>query len=73
MNDDDRLDAPLNDEELTSKDTSYSPASERETAAKQDDADALPANPPGTGGPDDTGDLEVDPDELNLPGDGHAL
>jgi hypothetical protein len=73
MNDDDRLDAPLNDEELTSKDTSYSPASERETAVKQDDAADLPANPPGTGGPDDAGDLEVDPDELNLPRDGHAL
>ena len=56
---------PLDDEELTRKDTSYSPGSERETAAKQDDpgADVLP----GTGGPDDSGDLDVPPGELHMP------
>ncbi len=55
----------LDDEELTRKDTSYSPASERETAAKQDEPveDVLP----GTGGPDDSGDLDVPTGELNMP------
>ncbi|GGI44950.1 hypothetical protein BCL57_000718 [Agromyces flavus] len=55
-----------------------SPASEAETAAKQadpvpeqvvDDVDARDIRAvPGTGGPDDAGDVDVDPDELNLPG-----
>jgi hypothetical protein len=56
-----------------------SPGSEAETAAKQ--ADPLPDRVaadvdasevravPGTGGPDDAGDVDVDPDELNL---GHS-
>ena len=60
------------------KDTSYSPASETETQHKQ--ADPLPDTVdsdidgaavnvvPGTGGPDDVGDVEVDPDDLNMPG-----
>jgi hypothetical protein len=55
-----------------------SPGSETETAAKQ--ADPIPDRVagdvdeseiravPGTGGPDDAGDVDVDPDELNLPG-----
>ena len=55
-----------------------SPSSEAETAAKQ--ADPIPDRVaeevdeseiravPGTGGPDDAGDVDVDPDELNLPG-----
>ncbi len=59
-------------------DTHTSPASEAETAAKQ--ADPVPAQGaedvdaddiravPGTGGPDDAGDVDVDPGELNLPG-----
>lgn len=68
---------PLTDDELIRKDVSYSPASEAETAAKQDgslpeevddDIDASRVKTvPGTGGPDDTGDVEVDPDELNMP------
>lgn len=59
-------------------DTSYSPASETETQHKQDDP--LPDTVdhdidsedvrvvPGTGGPDDVGDVDVDPRDLNLPG-----
>ncbi|MEI5584242.1 MULTISPECIES: hypothetical protein [unclassified Agromyces] len=55
-----------------------SPSSETETAAKQ--ADPIPDQVredvdesriravPGTGGPDDPGDVDVDPGELNLPG-----
>lgn len=52
------------------KDTVNSPSSERETAAKQgqqpaeDEVNVLP----GTGGPDDGGDVEVDPADLNLSG-----
>lgn len=55
-----------------------SPGSENETAAKQsdplpervaDDVDETEVRAvPGTGGPDDAGDVDVDPDELNLPG-----
>ena len=62
------------------KDMSYSPASESETRAKQRDPlpdtvdDEIDPNDvrvvPGTGGPDDTGDVDVDPSELNLPGRG---
>ncbi len=68
----------LSEQEQLRKDMSYSPASETETAQKQRDplpdgvdddidADAIRAVP-GTGGPDDTGDVDVDPGELNLPG-----
>mgnify|MGYP000892273043 CR=1 FL=1 len=56
----------LNDEEQTAKDVSYSPASETETQAKQD-APVVSRDPdvddddvrvlPGTGGPDDPGDV----------------
>lgn len=59
------------------RDTSYSPASETETQQKQqdplpdtidDDIDPDQVRAvPGTGGPDDAGDIDVDPDELNLP------
>ena len=67
--------APLSDAEQTRKDVSESPASETETAAKQ--ADPLPESVdddidesriravPGTGGPDDAGDVEFDPDEVD--------
>ena len=70
--------SPLSEQESLRKDMSYSPASESETQEKQ--ADPLPDTVdgdidaadvravPGTGGPDDTGDVDVDPDELNLPG-----
>ena len=67
--------APLTDAEQTRKDVSYSPGSEDETAAKQ--RDPLPRRHrrrhrrlervravPGTGGPDDAGDVELDPDEV---------
>ncbi|MEJ3406054.1 hypothetical protein WDJ51_15070 [Rathayibacter sp. YIM 133350] len=69
--------APLDDEELTRKDRSYSPASETETGLRQnepfDTGEAEPGDPvvraaPGTGGPDDAGDIEVDPADLNMPG-----
>ena len=69
--------APLNDSEQTRKDVAYSPSSEAETAAKQEGVDAAEFDDdidpddvravPGTGGPDDTGDVDVDPDDLNLP------
>lgn len=69
----------LSEEDAVRKDRSYSPASETETARKQADGNpAAAADPdideddvlvaPGTGGPDDVGDIEVDPDELNMPG-----
>jgi hypothetical protein len=68
----------LSEDEAVRKDMSYSPASDTETERKQQDplpdaaaeddidTDAVRAVP-GTGGPDDTGDVEVDPDDLNLP------
>lgn len=68
----------LSEQESLRKDTSYSPASETETQQKQDDPlpdsidddiDLEQVNVvPGTGGPDDGGDIEVDPDDLDLPG-----
>ncbi|PSL39341.1 hypothetical protein CLV49_2975 [Labedella gwakjiensis] len=72
-------DVALSDEEQTAKDRAYSPGSETETAAKQ--ADGVPATvdedidrddvnvTPGTGGPDDVGDVDVDPGELHMPHD----
>ncbi len=69
--------AGIPESDAVRKDMSYSPSSERETAQKQDDAaDDLPDDidasqvqvAPGTGGPDDGGEVEVDPDDLNLPG-----
>jgi hypothetical protein len=71
-------DGGLSDQELTEKDTSYSPASEAETQAKQDDPVPETVEPgaadrmkvaPGTGGPDDPGDIEVDPGDIQLGGD----
>lgn len=60
------------------KDMSYSPSSEAETAHKQQDPlpdtvddDIDPDDVrvvPGTGGPDDVGDVDVDPADLNMPG-----
>ncbi|WP_353987666.1 hypothetical protein [Ruicaihuangia caeni] len=64
------------EEEQLARDTAYSPSSEDETEAKQANSvpDALDDDikddvrvAPGTGGPDDQGDVEVDPDDLNLP------
>lgn len=69
--------AGIPESEAVRKDMSYSPSSERETEEKQDDSDAdLPDDidasqvqvTPGTGGPDDVGEVEVDPDDLNMPG-----
>lgn len=54
----------LRDAEQTTKDRAYSPASERETAAKQE-APGEGGLLPGTGGPDDAGDLPVTDDELD--------
>ncbi|MFI8632049.1 hypothetical protein ACIGEP_05570 [Microbacterium sp. NPDC077663] len=62
----------------TDRDTAYSPGSETETQHKQDehvsdevagdiDADQVQVAP-GTGGPDDVGEVEVDPKDINLPG-----
>lgn len=73
--------------EQLDRDTAYSPGSERETRSRQrrpasSRAVEDPAVPdekvklvPGTGGPDDSGDVEVNPDDLHLdaePGDGGA-
>lgn len=68
----------LSESDAIRKDETYSPASETETEAKQDDPlpDTLDDDidtdqivvTPGTGGPDDVGDVEVDPEDLNLPG-----
>jgi len=63
---------PLGDQDLTRKDTSYSPGSERETEAKQEETEGADAVPPGTGGPDDSGDLDTEPHELHPPNDGGA-
>lgn len=70
---------PLDEDEQLAKDMSYSPGSERETAAKQSDPEPAVLDPdidrdairlqPGTGGPDDAGDVDVDPEELHLPQD----
>lgn len=66
----------LGDNEQTRKDTSYSPASETETQAKQEEAAPSALDPeiadkvkvaPGTGGPDDVGDIEVNEEDINLP------
>jgi hypothetical protein len=77
LNDGDLNDGDLNDNEQTRKDMSYSPASGRETERMQHDGTDSPAlddpdiDPsrvnalPGTGGPDDVGDIEFDPDELD--------
>lgn len=64
------------------KDMTSTAKSERDIEAKQDSAatDSATAHDsdvdesqvevlPGTGGPDDVGDIEVDPGELNLSGD----
>jgi hypothetical protein len=70
--------ARKNESDAVRRDMAYSPASERETQQKQ--ADPLPETldedidtdqvklAPGTGGPDDQGDVEVPPEDFNLPG-----
>ena len=69
--------APPSESEQVRKDMTYSPASETETQHKQDDPlpetvdDDIRAEDvravPGTGGPDDVGDVDVDAADLNLP------
>jgi hypothetical protein len=62
-------DAPLDDAEQTAKDRSYTPGSERETVVRQAESAGDAALRPGTGGPDDSGDLpgpgDPDPDDLD--------
>lgn len=60
------------------RDTVYSPSSDAETRERQEDPreSAATNDPdiddesvkvlPGTGGPDDTGDVEVDPEDINF-------
>ncbi|MCR2825292.1 hypothetical protein [Microbacterium sp. zg.Y909] len=78
VTDGDEEQSELSNADAVRKDMTYSPASETETQQKQDDplpsaldddidADAINVAP-GTGGPDDVGDVEVDPADLNLPG-----
>lgn len=64
--------------DVVRKDMSYSPGSETETQRKQenplpdavaDDVDGADVRVvPGTGGPDDVGDVDVDPDDIHIPG-----
>jgi hypothetical protein len=71
-----------NDEEQVRKDVSYSPASERETEERQksprqsaatDDVDQDAVETlPGTGGPDDNGEVVVPDADLNIPRDSGA-
>jgi hypothetical protein len=67
-------DAPLDDRDLTTKDRSYSPSSDRETAERQasgpedthsDASQEGVQQLPGTGGPDDSGDTTVPDDEID--------
>ncbi|PWC06050.1 hypothetical protein [Mycetocola zhujimingii] len=70
----------LNDVEQTTKDRSYSPSSAVETEELQNAGGDSPAldDPdidndnvtllPGTGGPDDVGDIDVDPGEIDMSG-----
>ncbi|MBB2967982.1 hypothetical protein [Leifsonia aquatica] len=57
----------LTDDELTRKDRAYSPGSDRETEQKQHvDSDVEGVKQlPGTGGPDDAGDVDVPGDHLD--------
>ena len=66
--------------EQLEKDMAYTPGSESETQERQESPASSRATDdpeidegdvnllPGTGGPDDVGDIEVDPEDLNLPG-----
>ncbi|WP_424448800.1 hypothetical protein [Microbacterium arborescens] len=67
---------PLSEPDAVRKDMRYSPASDTETREKQDEAptspdadvdDDLVRARPGTGGPDDVGDVDVPAEDLNLP------
>ena len=74
-NDGSTNDDDLGENEQLEKDVSYSPASETETEVRQEtqtthsDVDTDQVNVlPGTGGPDDVGDVEVDPADIHIPG-----
>ena len=68
---------PSEDKDIE-RDTVYSPASEAETRSKQEDpaTSAATEDPevdaegvtvlPGTGGPDDSGDIDVDPADIDF-------
>ncbi|RNE67414.1 hypothetical protein [Cryobacterium tepidiphilum] len=73
-------DTGLPEHEQLDRDTSYSPSSEDDMEPLQrhprqsealDDPDIDPADVevlPGTGGPDDQGDVDVDPKDIHIPG-----
>ena len=66
------------EDDATERDTVYSPASDQETRSRQADPDESAATAddeidesgvkvlPGTGGPDDVGDVDVNPDDINF-------
>ncbi|MHA6667711.1 hypothetical protein ACX3O0_02445 [Homoserinimonas sp. A447] len=68
---------PSEDESIE-RDTTYSPASDTETRERQKHPADSPATAdpevddaevkvlPGTGGPDDSGDVDVDPDDIDF-------
>lgn len=76
-------DRPASDTQVSDTETkhatNYSPSSERETANRQEHPESSEATKrgdidddhvkllPGTGGPDDEGDMDVDGDDFNLP------
>jgi hypothetical protein len=72
-------DTTNSDNDQVRRDTAYSPSSEREMRSRDEEPQGSAAlddddiNPddvnvlPGTGGPDDVGDVDVDEDDLNLP------
>jgi hypothetical protein len=76
MTDNDDRNADVNPDD---QDTAYSPSSERETESRQEHPDTSPATRdqdidddaikvlPGTGGPDDPGDVDVDDEDFDLP------
>ncbi|HEV7951605.1 MAG TPA: hypothetical protein VGP24_17725 [Glaciihabitans sp.] len=57
--------ADTNDRDIRAKQNSTTSEATDDPAVEADDVKVLP----GTGGPDDVGDVEVDPAELNM--DGH--
>lgn len=67
---------PLSEPDAVRKDMRYSPGSDSEIQEKQDEP-AESADPdiddeqivtlPGTGGPDDVGEVQVSEDDLNMP------
>ncbi len=73
----DAAESPHAEPRSVAHDTAYSPGSETETQHKQSEhlSDEVDADidesqvkvAPGTGGPDDVGEIEVDPEDLNMP------